>query len=718
MQEIILDILYKQEGKVYSFQELYKEVNIIQPCTMVDFNIALQQLINQVDILETKKQEYGSLITFGCIKGIIDIKEAGFGFVDTNNDKENGIFVPRTELGSAINNDEVLIQMVHDNEHRDYGKVIRVIKRNTMELIGELLSWRGRFILKPTNEKIDLLIFVDPLSCKRSDLHHIVKAKMTRFCDNHTADCKVIQVFDKADSVGMDITSLVLSSDVTFEFSSDGALQAKSLETSIDSNALLKQNNKLRDLRSLSIITIDGDDSKDFDDAIHIEKCLNGNYKLGVYIADVSHYVKEGDALDKDAFERGTSIYLPDRVIPMLPKELSNGICSLNEGCDRLVMAVEMEIDDKGMVVSSEIFEGIIKSSHRMTYSNVNKIVEENDETLSCRYGDIVPMLKYGEELYKILYNMRIKRGAFEFETTEAKLELDNLGNVTSISLRESRTAEKMIEEFMLIANEEVAITMTALNCPFLYRVHEEPSEEKLTRLFAMLDGFGYDIKIKGKKHLAKALQQLLLDSTNDTNETEDDKLRRMILNQTMIRSMMKAKYQEVNIGHFGLASSCYTHFTSPIRRYPDLLVQRLIKQFLFYSEEKKFKDPILFYNKKVHDAGIQSSNKERVSETLERDCDKLKLVQYMSKFINCEFIGVISSITNFGLFITLENTVDGLVRFDSLKDDYYEVDDAFIRVTGERYHKTYTLGQEVRVRLVDIDEVHHTIDFKMLGKI
>jgi ribonuclease R len=401
----------------------------------------------------------------------------------------------------------------------------------------------------------------------------------------------------------------------------------------------------------------------------------------------------------------------------MLPKKLSNGICSLNEGVDRLVMGCRMEIDDTGSVINSEIFEGVINSKHRMTYDDVNKILN-GDESLIKEYEDIYEMLLNANSLSKILNEMRIKRGAFMFETPEAKLILNEKGYVKDIVLRSRRDAECLIEEFMLAANECVAETMTWLDVPFIYRVHEEPKEDKINKLLLMVNNFGYSYKIKNQKSIQRVLQQILKDhDMTEPGITVEDVTRRGIVNTALIRTMAKAKYQETNIGHFGLGSKCYTHFTSPIRRYPDLLVHRLIKEFLFNESFIEVSDKIGFYNNKVNKAGIISSKTERIAEKLERDAVDYKKCEFMEKFIGDKFVGTISSIMNFGAFIQLDNTVEGMCRFADMHDDYYVYDENRMCFVGNKFKITYSLGDRVVIRVMDACKETREINFRILGK-
>lgn len=682
-----------------------------------DFKMLAKTLNELVDEKIITYDEKGVFFPFHQQKtmtGMIDVKEAGFAFVDT---EIGGIFIPADQVNGAITYDEVLIEYQLDAMGRYEGSVKKIMKRNTPYIIGAITRLKGKAVVRSVNPKIKILAFIKEKDLKHAKNNELVKAEITEYFPNMTANAKVVEIYGHKNIPGLDITALVLSTGVPTSFSKEALNEAKKIEQNLDVEHILKSDPTIRDLRNKCIITIDGDDAKDLDDGISLEYNPLGNYVLGVYIADVSYYVKENSPLDVDAIARGTSIYLPDRVIPMLPKELSNGICSLNEGVPRLVMACEMEIDANGKVLSYDIFEAIIESKHRMTYATVNAMIEEKNKEIREHYYDIYPMLKQMYLLSRKLNEKRIKRGSFEFEGNEPRLLLNNQGKVIDIVLRKQQSAEKLIEEFMIIANECVASAMTWLNVPFLYRVHEEPKEEKITKLLAMLDLFGHPVKIKNKKSLAKTLQQVLLDLNETEDKSEEEIAKDTIVNQLMIRSMSKAKYQEYNIGHFGLASKCYTHFTSPIRRYPDLLVHRLIKEFMLSKKQANVVHPFDYFASRVHSIAISSSNAERRAEALERDAIDMKKIEYATQFVGKTFVGLISSITNFGVYITLDNTIEGLSRYADMMDDYYEVDSKLGKITGEKHRKTYHLGDLVQIRITDANVEKRYISVQILGK-
>ena len=459
-----------------------------------------------------------------------------------------------------------------------------------------------------------------------------------------------------------------------------------------------------RDLRNEVIVTIDGADAKDLDDAVTVSKLENGHYKLGVHIADVSYYIEENSPMDQEALERGTSVYLVDRVIPMIPHRLSNGICSLNPRVDRLTLSCEMEIDSTGKVIHHEIFQSVIRTTERMTYEDVNKILVDKDGALREKYKELVPMFEQMEKLAKILRGKRMGRGAIDFDFKEAKVLVDEEGKATDVVIRERSVAERLIEEFMLAANETVAEHFHWLNVPFVYRIHENPNEDKLQSFFEFLSGMG--IRVKGVAHdiHPQQLQKIL--------ENVADRPEEMIVSKLMLRSMKQAKYDPNSIGHFGLAATYYTHFTSPIRRYPDLIVHRLIRTYLIHKQMSK--KVIHKWEQLLPDITKHASLMERRAVDAERETDDLKKAEYMLDKIGDVFKGVISSVTSFGLFVELENTVEGLVHVSYLTDDYYHFDEKSYSLIGEMTRKIYRIGQEVNVRVINVNLEERVVDFEI----
>ena len=710
MKEKLLEIFLNNFSKPLDVDELFDLLELEDAKDFTTLAKSLNELEDEFIIIHNHKGEFAPMSYFNLSVGVLDVKDGGFGFVDTI---DGGVFVKSANFKGAITYDTVMIKVFTDEIGRKEGIVERIIKRGNEFFYGELLFYKGKYFVYSVDSKIKLTIFINKNDLAKARPHQMVKVKVNKYFPNHTADGEVVEILGNNSDAGMDITALVLSAGIKTVFPEEVLLELDDIPDEINK---LDYPNR-RDLTNELIITIDGADAKDLDDAITVKQLDNGNYLLGVYIADVSNYVKEGTFLDLEAFERGTSVYLPDRVIPMLPKKLSNGICSLNEDVDRLVMGCEIEVNEFGEIINSEIFEGVINSKHRMTYDDVNKILN-GDEILINKYSDIYDMLISANHLSKILNKKRIERGAFMFETPEAKIILNDNGNVVDIVLRQRFDAECLIEEFMLLANECVAETMTWLDVPFIYRVHEEPLDDKVNKLMLLVNNFGYDYKLKGQKGVSRLLQKILQDhDLNEEGLSQEDITRRGIVNKALIRTMAKAKYQETNIGHFGLGSKSYTHFTSPIRRYPDLLVHRLIKEFMFNETFVNVSDKVSFYNSKVNAAGVNSSKTERIAEKLERDATDYKKCEYMERFYGDKFVGTISSIMNFGAFITLDNTVEGLCRFADMHDDYYVYDETRMCFVGNKFKITYSLGDRVWVRVMDACKETREVNFRILGK-
>ncbi len=711
MKEKLLDIFNSPNFcRPLDVDELYEQLKLTTPSEFTLLAKVLNELEDEFIITHNKKGCFATLKFFNLQVGILDVKEQGYGFVDTI---DGGIFVSENALNNAITYDKVLIKVSEDRIGRLEGEVVRIIKRGNKYFYGVLQSKNHKFFIRSIDSKIKLTIFIDKAYIKKAKLSEMVKVEIIKYFPNHTADGKIVEVLGKKNAPGVDIDALVLSSGIPTAFKDETLEELEMINDEVNQEELTNR----VDLTNKLIITIDGADAKDLDDAISVERLENGNYLLGVYIADVSFYVKDDTFLNLDAMERGTSVYLADRVIPMLPKKLSNGICSLNENVIRLVMACEMEINSLGEVINHNIFEGFIKSKYRMTYDAVNEIIDQKPDTIN-KYDEIVPMINEANKLSKILYNSRVKRGAFEFESPEAKLILNSDGKVKTIDLRIRRSAECLIEEFMLVCNETIATVMSYLDVPFIYRVHESPKQDKITKLLTLVSGFGYEYKIKNQKSTQRVLQSILQDNDlNEPNLSDSEITKRGIINTMLIRTMSKAVYQETNIGHFGLASKCYTHFTSPIRRYPDLLVHRLIKEFLLFSNCTTKTDSIGYYNHIVNLVGNLASKAERVAEKLERDVENYKKCEYMERFIGERFIGTISQIMNFGMYVTLDNTIEGIVLFKEMYDDYYVYDETKNIVVGTRFKKTYTLGDRVSLRLMSSKKSEREIAFRILKK-
>lgn len=656
----------------------------------------LEELTKEGKIIKTKKGRYSVPESIGFVSGRFIANERGFGFVELENSTED-IFIPKEACKTALHHDIVLCKL--DSEKTGFrrsGVIEKIIKRSDELIVGVFTKQKKVSFVLPDSKKLLCDIYIADKNTNGAKNGEKVVVSITKW-DNpkKNPEGRVVEILGKSTDVGVDILSVAKESGLRTEFPEKVMEYAKNCPKEVKEDDICDR----LDLRQMKIITIDGEDAKDLDDAVSLEILDNGLFHLGVHIADVGHYVKYKNPLDKEAFKRGTSAYLTDRVIPMLPKELSNGICSLNPNVDRLTLSVFMDISDTGEVVNYDICESVINSCERMTYSDVTAICEGNSELIK-KYEHIVDMLKNMEKLKDILYAKRVKRGSVDFDFPEAKVILDDMGRPVSVEKREITLSNRIIEEFMLITNETVAEHMFWQNVPFLYRVHEAPSEEKTAEFAEFLKMLGYSIKrTKGAIHSKE--YQKLMDKIKGTKEER-------IISTVMLRSMAKAKYTHENLGHFGLAAKYYTHFTSPIRRYPDLVIHRIIKDSLkgvnLLEQEGLFEF--------VEKAGVKSSEAELNAMEAERNCRDMKMAEYMSEFVGETFDGVVSSVTSFGMFVELENTVEGLVAMQDLYDDYYIYDDKTKTLTGERKGKVYKIGDRVKVLLIKADKESRRIDF------
>lgn len=626
----------------------------------------------------------------------------GFGFVEVEGLEED-FFVPEEFVGNAFHQDVVRIQTIKGREgKRTEAMVMEILSHQITTVVGTYQKTGNFGFIIPDDKKITKDIFIP----QGKDLHALHNQKvvcyLTGYGDmRHKPEGVIVEILGFPSEPGVDVTSIVKTFGIPTEFSTEVLLEAENVNHPVSAKDVKGR----LDLRKEVMVTIDGDDSKDLDDAVSLHK--EGDYYiLGVHIADVSHYVTERSALDEEARRRGTSVYLVDRVIPMLPTELSNGICSLNEDEDRLAMSCIMTIDGKGKVVDSKIAESVIHSTRRMTYTKVNRILEDEDPELIAEYSDLVPMFREMAELAKILNKRRHKRGSIDFDLPEAVIILDEKGRPKEIRAYERGTSNRLIEEFMLLANETVARYAFEHELPFLYRIHGTPDGEKIDSLNRFMGNFGHRLKGDPNEIEPKEIQRLMED-IKDTPEEE-------MLSRLVLRSMMQAKYDVECEGHFGLALKYYSHFTSPIRRYPDLQIHRILKQHL-HGELKKKK--LSYYEGALPVIATETSRLERRADETEREVDKLKKVQFIASYIDQEFLGVISGITKWGVYVELPNTVEGMIPIVSLEDDYYEFDEEHYCLVGERTGNTFTLGEPIRIIVKKADFETRTIDFELAGK-
>lgn len=664
------------------------------------FNELVEELIKEGKIVETKKGKLMTAESVGIYVGEFIGNARGFGFVKTDA-LEKDIFIPPDMLHGAMNKDKVTVKITFSGNKnlRPEGEIVSIIEKGSNRIVGIFQAGKGFGFVIPDDKKLADDIFIPKKGTRGAVTGHKVVVKITKRADaKQKPEGVVEEILGHVNDPGVDILSVIKRFELPVEFSDEIYKYIENIDLDINEEELKRR----KDFRSLLTVTIDGEDAEDLDDAISIERLENGNYSLGVHIADVSHYVKEGSPLDEEALRRGTSVYLVDRVIPMLPHKLSNGICSLNPNEDRLALSCVMEIDKKGDVVSYDIAESVIRSDYRMTYTNVNKIVMDKDEALLKQYSEIVPMLEAMKELCDILIKKREKRGSVNFDLPETKITLDEKGKPVEVKPYERTFATRIIEEFMLICNETVAESCFWQEIPFIYRNHEVPDEEKIKKMNAFLEKLGYRIKGKGELH-PKAVAQLLDKANGSATEH--------IISRIVLRSMKQAKYMAENLGHFGLAAKYYCHFTSPIRRYPDLEIHRIIKLNLNGRLTEKNTSRL---NKAVPEIAKLCSIRERLAEDAERDTDKLKMAQFMEDKIGQVFDGIISGITGWGIYVELENTIEGMVPVAELRDDYYIYDEENMVMVGRASNKKYRLGDRVKVQVYKVSREDGAIDFLM----
>lgn len=657
----------------------------------------LDILIAEGKIGISKKGKYGKAEEF-ALAGTFSGHAKGFGFV-TIEGREQDVFIPADKTKGAMDGDKV--QIVIEGEARGKraeGAVLRILEHVNKTVIGFYQKNKNFGFVLPDNQKLGQDIFIPQGKDMGAVTGHKVIVRITDFGDDRKKPEGVItEILGHVNDPGVDILSIIKAYGLPEGFPDDVMVQVAGIPDEVEEE---EKKNRL-DLRHLQTVTIDGEDAKDLDDAISISKENDDHYTLGVHIADVSHYVTENSPLDKEALKRGTSVYLVDRVIPMLPHKLSNGICSLNAGTDRLALSCLMEIDGKGNVIGHRIAETLIQVDRRMTYTAVNAIVTDRDPDVMEEYRDFVPMFDLMKELADILRERRKKRGSIDFDFPESKIILDEKGRPVDIKPYERNAATKIIEDFMLMANETIAEDYFWQELPFLYRTHDYPDPEKMKRLGTFINNFGYTIRTQNGEVHPKELQKLL-DKIEGTPEEA-------LISRLTLRSMKQAKYTTVCTGHFGLAANYYTHFTSPIRRYPDLQIHRIIKENLRRGlSDRRF----AHYDSILPEVAVQCSSMERRADEAERETDKLKKCEYMSKRIGKEYDGVISGVTNWGLYVELPNTVEGLIRVNDLTGDYFVFDEEHMELVGEMTRKSYKLGQKIRVQVADTDKLTRTIDF------
>ena len=678
----------------------------IHPSEMPMFYNFLDELEEDGYIVKTKKGRVMSPNQMGLFVGKFVSHRKGFGFVESDEELVQDLFIPKNDINGALHNDRVMAEIVTPatEDRRAEGKVIKIIKREVTRVVGLFQENKSFGFVVPDDKKFNQDIFIPKRYISGAKNDDKVVCEITVWPqENRKPEGKIVEILGKKGERGVEIDSIIRAHGLPEEFPKKVIDEANF----VAGQELEDEIARRLDLRDLDIFTIDGEDAKDLDDAISIEVLPNGNYKLGVHIADVTHYVKEKSKLDKEALKRATSVYLVDKVIPMLPKQLSNGVCSLNPFEDKLTLSCIMEIDAEGKVVKYDIAETVINSKARMTYTEVSDILEKDDEKLKKTFAKQVDDFIAAEKLARILMKRRQRRGAIDFDFPEAKIILNKNGEVVDIKHYERRISNKMIEEFMLVANETVAEHFFWLQLPFVYRIHETPSVEKMEDLNKFMATFGYHIKGNLEDVHPKEMQSII-EKIKGTKEEES-------ISTIMLRSMKQAKYSPSCIGHFGLAAKYYCHFTSPIRRYPDLQIHRIIKEQLNNKLNNKRQDQLAHI---VEYASTQSSERERAAELAERDVHDYYKACYMADKVGQQFDGVVSGVTSFGIFVELENTVEGLIRLANMRDDYYIYNQETYSIIRERSKKTFRIGDSVRIEVDNVNVDFKEIDFKLIEKL
>ncbi len=634
--------------------------------------------------------------------------EKGFGFITFEEEGKEDVFVPSKSVNGALDGDTVqfLIYKQKQGTKKAEAKIVKIVKRERETIVGTFQKSRNFGFVVPDDKSFATDIFISKKKCKEAKNNDKVVVYIEKYpTKGKNAEGEIMEILGNINQAGVDLLSVVKEFGLNNEFPKEVMQYVKNIPQKIDEKDIKNR----RDFRNDNIFTIDGEDAKDLDDAIHVEKLENGNYKLDVHIADVSNYVKEDSVLDKEAILRGTSVYMFDRVIPMLPFELSNGICSLNAGENRFALSCLMEIDEKGRVVSSDVCKSVIKVTERMSYTDVNKIINNQDEKVLERYRPYISDFKLMEELAKILKNRRVTNGYLNLEIPESKLVLDENGKCIDVHQYETTFANEIIEQFMLTANETIAEKFYWLEAPFIYRVHEEPDFDKIQETNKFLFNIGYKIKANRDNIKPKAFSDVL----EKIKGTEYEK----VISTLILRTLKVARYESENKGHFGIASQYYCHFTSPIRRYPDLFIHRVISEYIkdgYNVPEEKLQDLTAKSNKYAE----SSSDCEKTATKAEREAEDIKKAEFMESKIGEEFEGIVSSVTSFGMFVELENTVEGLIRFENMGGEYFIYDETQKKLVGENSKKVYRIGDKVHIRVIEANKELRKVAFELVDKI
>ena len=710
----VLEIFRHNPQKQFRVDQIEKMARRDRLGNFTELIKALSYLEREKKIITDGKGQYQLAQEDSIVEGVFRANDKGFGFVRLDDEEADDVFIQKDYTNYAVDGDRVKVKITAGgnpwNGKGPEGQVIEILERGLETLVGEFHPM--------TDEQVKLSHFIGYVLSNNKKLHNyrvyvsenglipqmgdMVKVSIKNYPDEENPESMtgaIIEIIGNKNDPGVDIMSIVAEHDVRTEWPEEAMKQANAIPDHV-----IPEDKKGRvDITDQPAVTIDGDDSKDFDDAVVLWKLPNGNYHLGVHIADVSHYVTENSPLDQEAYARGNSTYLVDRVIPMLPFRLSNGICSLNEGVERLVLSCDMEITPEGKRVGYKIYPSVMKSHGRLTYNKVNKTLAGELDGLEEKYQKLSSMLKEMAQLHDVLYKKRHERGAIDFEEPEAKIIVDEKGKPIDIVLHQRGTAEKMIESFMLMANETVAEDYYRKHVPFLYRVHETPDGERIKNFFEFCSAFGLNIKADPNNVKPIDLQKVVTKTEGTPEEA--------VVQMMMLRSLKQAHYAEEDLGHFGLAAQYYTHFTSPIRRYSDLMVHRMIHE---YADQGTGEEIQSHFSDRLPEVADQTSTQERVSIDTEREVNDLKMTEYMADQVGEHFDAVVSSVTSFGMFIQLPNTVEGLVHISNLTDDFYSFDEKTLTLTGRGTHKKYKIGMPIKVTLINANVEQHQLDFEI----
>lgn len=704
-REMVLEIMNKEDYKPMTIDHFIKAFDAHDSEDFKEVVKVMVALEEEGIIFRTKKDKYMRVAETSLVKGKLSMHKRGFGFLRVEDEDVDDVFIPPTGINGALDGDTVLVETFNETSGTNMeGNITSILTRGITRVVGEYVDNKSFGFVLPDSKTFKTDLFIPKGQNLGAVDGHKVLVEITKYPEDENANPEghVTQILGHKNDPGVDILSIIFNHGINIDFPQEVLDQAEAVPDTIREGELRDRT----DLRHENTITIDGADAKDLDDAVAVKKLDNGNYELTVSIADVSHYITEDSAMDKEAYDRATSVYLVDRVIPMIPHRLSNGICSLNPEVDRLTMSCRMEVNHDGQVVNHEIFQSIINSNRRMTYDAVNGMLEDEDQALMTEYSDVSPMIMTAGELAQILRNKRIKRGAMDFDFKEAQVLVGEDGTPEDVVLRSRGQGEKLIEEFMLLANETVAEHFHWMDVPFLYRIHQDPKEEKLRQFFDFISTFGIVVKGKGNEIHPHALQEIL--------EEIEGRPEELVISTLMLRSMQQAKYSPESLGHFGLSTEFYTHFTSPIRRYPDLIVHRLIRKYLIEgrTDDKTIGKVDAF----LPDAAEHTSDRERRAVDAERDTDDLKKAEYMKQYIGETYEGVIAGVMNFGMFVELPNTIEGLVHISNMTDDHYQYNERHMALIGERTGNVFRIGDPIEIKVMDVNIEERLIDFQVIG--